>query len=84
MADLEARVGAGYAIGRMVTAAEVAPLVTWLASPLSVAVTGDVIACGGGVKGPIFYQTDLLFRGPQGSRGVLTPSIHSAYASVVV
>jgi hypothetical protein len=26
-----------------------------LASPLSVAVTGDVIACGGGVKGPIFY-----------------------------
>jgi NAD(P)-dependent dehydrogenase (short-subunit alcohol dehydrogenase family) len=55
VADLEARVGATYAIGRMVTAAEVAALVTWLASPLSVAVTGDVIACGGGVKGPIFY-----------------------------
>ncbi len=55
VADLEARVGEAYAIGRMVTAAEVAALVTWLASPLSVAVTGDVIACGGGVKGPIFY-----------------------------
>ena len=55
VADLEARIGEGYAIGRMVTAAEVAALVTWLASPLSVAVTGDVIACGGGVKGPIFY-----------------------------
>jgi NAD(P)-dependent dehydrogenase (short-subunit alcohol dehydrogenase family) len=55
VADLEARVGEGYAIGRVVTAAEVAALVTWLASPLSVAVTGDVIACGGGVKGPIFY-----------------------------
>ncbi len=55
VADLEARIGAGYAIGRMVTADEVATLVTWLASPLSVAVTGDVIACGGGVKGPIFY-----------------------------
>jgi enoyl-[acyl-carrier-protein] reductase (NADH) len=39
----------------MVTADEVAALVTWLASPLSVAVTGDVIACGGGVKGPIYY-----------------------------
>jgi enoyl-[acyl-carrier-protein] reductase (NADH) len=61
MADLEARVGAGYAIGRMVSAAEVAALVTWLASPLSVAVTGDVIACGAGVKDrsstePIFYR----------------------------
>jgi NAD(P)-dependent dehydrogenase (short-subunit alcohol dehydrogenase family) len=55
VADLEARIGAGYAIGRMVTAAEVAALVTWLASPLSVAVTGDVIACGGGVVGPIYY-----------------------------
>jgi hypothetical protein len=29
--------------------------VTWLASPLSVAVTGDVIACGGGMIGPIYY-----------------------------
>jgi NAD(P)-dependent dehydrogenase (short-subunit alcohol dehydrogenase family) len=55
VADLEARLGEGYAIGRMVTADEVAALVTWLASPLSVAVTGDVIACGGGVKGPIYY-----------------------------
>jgi NAD(P)-dependent dehydrogenase (short-subunit alcohol dehydrogenase family) len=55
VADLEARIGEAYAIGRMVTAAEVAALVTWLASPLSVAVAGDVIACGGGVKGPIFY-----------------------------
>lgn len=53
--EVEARVGAGYAIGRMVTAEEVAALVTWLASPLSVAVTGDVIACGGGVKGAIYY-----------------------------
>jgi NAD(P)-dependent dehydrogenase (short-subunit alcohol dehydrogenase family) len=53
--EVEARLGAGYAIGRMVTAAEVAALVTWLASPLSIAVTGDVIACGGGVKGPIYY-----------------------------
>jgi NAD(P)-dependent dehydrogenase (short-subunit alcohol dehydrogenase family) len=53
--DLEARMGSVYAIGRMVTADEVAVVVTWLASPISVAVTGDVIACGGGVKGPIYY-----------------------------
>jgi NAD(P)-dependent dehydrogenase (short-subunit alcohol dehydrogenase family) len=53
--ELEARMGAVYAIGRMVTGEEVAALVSWLASPLSVAVTGDVIACGGGVKGPIYY-----------------------------
>jgi NAD(P)-dependent dehydrogenase (short-subunit alcohol dehydrogenase family) len=53
--QLESRIGAAYAIGRMVTADEVAAVVTWLASPHSVAVTGDVIACGGGVKGPIYY-----------------------------
>jgi len=53
--ELEARIGDRYAIGRMVSADEVAAVVTWLASPLSVAVTGDVIACGGGVKGPIYY-----------------------------
>ena len=53
--DLESRLGAAYAIGRMVTADEVAAVVTWLASPQSVAITGDVIACGGGVKGPIYY-----------------------------
>lgn len=53
--EVEAGLGAAYAIGRMVSAGEVAALVTWLASPLSIAVTGDVIACGGGVKGPIYY-----------------------------
>jgi enoyl-[acyl-carrier-protein] reductase (NADH) len=53
--DLESPVGAAYAIGRMVTASEVAALVAWLASPVSAAVTGEVIACGGGVKGPIYY-----------------------------
>jgi NAD(P)-dependent dehydrogenase (short-subunit alcohol dehydrogenase family) len=53
--EVEARLGAAYAIGRMVTAEEVAALVTWLASPLSIAVSGDVIACGGGMKGSIYY-----------------------------
>jgi NAD(P)-dependent dehydrogenase (short-subunit alcohol dehydrogenase family) len=52
--EAEAR-GANTAIGRMVDAAEVADIVTFLASPRSVAINGDAIACGGGAKGPIHY-----------------------------
>ena len=43
------------AIGRAVEAVEVARLVAFLASPLSSAITGDAIACGGGQLGPIHY-----------------------------
>jgi enoyl-[acyl-carrier-protein] reductase (NADH) len=39
----------------MVTAQEVADVVTFLASPRSVAINGDAIAVGGGVTGPIYY-----------------------------
>ncbi|MCK9877117.1 SDR family oxidoreductase [Frankia sp. Ag45/Mut15] len=46
---------ARIALGRAVTADEVAALVTFLASPLSVAVTGESIAAGGGTLGPIHY-----------------------------
>ena len=42
-------------IGRLVTAAEVAEVVVFLASPRSVAITGDAIAVGGGAKGAIYY-----------------------------
>jgi NAD(P)-dependent dehydrogenase (short-subunit alcohol dehydrogenase family) len=42
-------------IGRLVTAEEVANVVAFLASPLSVGINGDAIAVGGGVKGPIYY-----------------------------
>lgn len=45
--EAEARLGDGYAIGRMITADEVAALVTWLASLLRVAVTGDVVLTEG-------------------------------------
>jgi NAD(P)-dependent dehydrogenase (short-subunit alcohol dehydrogenase family) len=55
VAAVEASMGAGVSIGRLVTAAEVADVVTFLASPRSVAVNGDVIAAGGGVPGPIHY-----------------------------
>ena len=36
-------------------AGEVAAVVTFLASPLSVGITGDAIAAGGGARGPIYY-----------------------------
>ncbi|MCK9895310.1 SDR family oxidoreductase [Frankia sp. AgB32] len=42
-------------IGRAVTAEEVAAVVTFLASPLAAAVTGESIAAGGGTPGPIHY-----------------------------
>jgi NAD(P)-dependent dehydrogenase (short-subunit alcohol dehydrogenase family) len=42
-------------IGRLVTAEEVADVVAFLASPLSVAINGDAIVAGGGVRGSIYY-----------------------------
>jgi NAD(P)-dependent dehydrogenase (short-subunit alcohol dehydrogenase family) len=53
--EVDRRLGEAYAIGRMVTAEEVAWVITMLASPRSVAITGDVVACGGGLKGSIYY-----------------------------
>ena len=47
--------GVGNVIGRVVTAAEVADVVAFLASPRSVSITGDAIATGGGATGAIFY-----------------------------
>ena len=55
VSDAEAALTAGIAIGRLVTAEEVAAVVTFLASPLGVAITGDAIAAGGGARGPIYY-----------------------------
>ena len=45
----------GISIGRPVTAAELAHVVVFLASPLSVAITGDTIAAGGGTRSPTPY-----------------------------
>jgi len=52
-AEVEARMAANTVIGRIVDAEEVAYVVAFLASPKSVAITGDAIACGGGVRGAI-------------------------------
>lgn len=54
-AEAEKQLAASVSIGRLVTAAEVADVVTFLASPRSVAVNGDAIAVGGGAPGPVFY-----------------------------
>ena len=40
---------------RLITAAEVADVVTFLASPRSVAITGDSIGAGGGQPGVVHY-----------------------------
>jgi NAD(P)-dependent dehydrogenase (short-subunit alcohol dehydrogenase family) len=54
-AEAAASMAAGISIGRVVTAEEVADVVTFLASPRSVAINGDAIAVGGGTRGPIHY-----------------------------
>jgi NAD(P)-dependent dehydrogenase (short-subunit alcohol dehydrogenase family) len=51
----EAALAGHVVIGRMVDAAEVADVVAFLASPRSVSITGDAVACGGGARGPIYY-----------------------------
>jgi NAD(P)-dependent dehydrogenase (short-subunit alcohol dehydrogenase family) len=53
--ETEKRMTANVTIGRMVDAAEIADIVAFLASPRSVAINGDAIACGGGAKGAIYY-----------------------------
>jgi len=55
LAEAEASMAAGISIGRIVTAAEVADVVAFLASPRSVAINGDAIAAGGGTPGAIHY-----------------------------
>jgi NAD(P)-dependent dehydrogenase (short-subunit alcohol dehydrogenase family) len=53
--QIEAGVAGNLTIGRLVSAAEVAFVVAFLASPKSVAITGDAIATGGGIRGAIHY-----------------------------
>lgn len=54
-AEIEAQFAANVSIGRIVDAAEVADVVAFLASPRSVSINGDAIACGGGTRGAIHY-----------------------------
>jgi NAD(P)-dependent dehydrogenase (short-subunit alcohol dehydrogenase family) len=51
----EAQLASSNSIGRIVDASEVANVVVFLASPLSVAINGDAIRVGGGSRGTINY-----------------------------
>ena len=53
--EAERRMGSGNSVGRIIDAREVAYVVTFLASPKSVAVNGDAVAAGGGVGRAIHY-----------------------------
>lgn len=53
--EIEKGMASSTLLGRLVTAEEVADLVAFLASPRSVSINGDAIACGGGVRGSIHY-----------------------------
>lgn len=53
--EVEKQMGAKTTLGRIIDAEEVADVVTFLCSPRSVAINGDSIAVGGGIKGSIYY-----------------------------
>lgn len=53
--EVAGRLAAGTSTGRLATADEVADVVTFLASPRNAAITGDVVAAGGGSRGAIHY-----------------------------
>ena len=53
--QFEASVAGANAIGRMVTAEEVAWVIAFLCSPRSVAISGDVVTVGGGAGKAIYY-----------------------------
>jgi NAD(P)-dependent dehydrogenase (short-subunit alcohol dehydrogenase family) len=55
LASIEDRIPKSNSIRRMIDADDIAAVVTFLASPLSVAVNGDAIICGGGTPGSIHY-----------------------------
>ncbi|MCS0504746.1 SDR family NAD(P)-dependent oxidoreductase [Ancylobacter mangrovi] len=53
--EIEKRLAANVTVGRLIDMAEVADVVAFLASPRSVAINGDAVACGGGAAGAIHY-----------------------------
>jgi NAD(P)-dependent dehydrogenase (short-subunit alcohol dehydrogenase family) len=53
--EIERQMNAANLLGRLVDAQEVAWAVTFLCSPRAIAINGDAIAVGGGVRGTIYY-----------------------------
>lgn len=54
-AEVESRMAEGNTVRRLIDASDIAAVVTFLASPLSVALNGDAIAAGGGAPRSIHY-----------------------------
>lgn len=54
-AEVEAQMAAGIAVRRVIDARDIGYVVAFLASPRSIAITGDVIAAGGGGSRAIHY-----------------------------
>ena len=54
-ADVEKAMADGNSIKKIVDAKDIAVVVAFLASPLSIAITGDAIAAGGGAPRSIYY-----------------------------
>jgi NAD(P)-dependent dehydrogenase (short-subunit alcohol dehydrogenase family) len=52
---VESKLSSGISIGRILEASEVANVVGFLCSPLSVAINGDAVAVNGGMRGAIYY-----------------------------
>jgi NAD(P)-dependent dehydrogenase (short-subunit alcohol dehydrogenase family) len=53
--EMERQMAEGNSVRRIIDARDIANIVTFLASPLSVAINGDAIAAGGGVGRAIYY-----------------------------
>ena len=54
-AEAEARMASGNSVRRIIDSEDIAAIVAFLASPKSIAITGDTIAAGGGVGRGIYY-----------------------------
>jgi NAD(P)-dependent dehydrogenase (short-subunit alcohol dehydrogenase family) len=55
LATIEERIVKGNSIRSMIDADDIAVIIAFLASPLSLAINGDAIICGGGSPGSIYY-----------------------------
>ncbi len=53
--EIERAMAEGNTVRRLIDAREIAYVVAFLASPKSVAITGDVVAAGGGIPRAIYY-----------------------------
>jgi NAD(P)-dependent dehydrogenase (short-subunit alcohol dehydrogenase family) len=53
--EVERRMSQGNVLGRLIDAREVADVVAFLASPRAIAINGDAVVVGGGVRGAIHY-----------------------------